>query len=89
MSDSLGEAIATPELVRVKLNAEIYEAMYDEMHAELNAYIEKSETQLANICNAIDWLWGFYNGNSLRAILGFEDDIQEAWVKLLMSTEEI
>ena len=40
MSDSLEEAIATPGLTQAKLDAEIYEAMYDKMHMNYNTCLE-------------------------------------------------
>lgn len=100
------------ELVRAKLDAKIYEGMYDtklaecdnllvklgqaeilealgtDLHEERHAYVTKLEKRLTDIREVVDWLWGFWDGNSLRAIPGFEDDIREAWDRLLTAYKE-
>jgi len=100
------------ELAQARLNAEIYEAMYDtklaeckelrvklgrarifevlgnDLHEEHHTYITKLEEQRTSIRKAIDRLCGFWDGNSLRAIPGFEYDIREAWYRLLLIYRE-
>ena len=71
--------------ISVKLGENWAELM--QLWDERNSYI-RSEAQLTNIREAVDWLWGFWDGNSLRAIPGFEDDIREAWDSLLASYKE-
>ena len=35
--------------------------------------------EAAALMKCIKWLWGFYDGNTLNAKAGWEDDIAEAW----------
>ena len=48
----------------------------------------RAEALVANTREAIDWLWGFYDGNTLIAKPGYEDDIQVAWGRLLVATDD-
>ena len=48
---------------------------------------QHAEALVANTREAIDWLWGFYHGNTLIAKPGYEDDIREAWDRLLIATD--
>ena len=75
------------ELAQATLDAEIYEAMWDDMNAKRNACVAESWARLTNIREAVDWLWGFYDGNTLVAKPGHENDIQNAWIKLLKSAD--
>lgn len=80
--EALIETVETQqkELTKAKLDAEIYEAMYD-------TTVARAETQLSGIREAVDWLWGFYDGNTLVAKSGYANEIQDAWVKLLMAID--
>jgi len=75
------------DLAHARLDAEIFEAMYGNLLKEHSAYVEKSRARLANIRRAVDWLWGFWDGNTLLAKSGYEDDIREAWDELLAAID--
>lgn len=54
--------------------------------AELRA--ERAGALAANTREAVRWLWGFYDGNTLVAKPGYEDDIREAWDRLLIAATD-
>ena len=53
---------------------------------ELRRQLKKTEAQTAAAREAVEWLWGFWDGNTLRAIPGSEEDIGKAWNKLLAAS---
>lgn len=55
-------------------------------HTAAEAGLE-AEAQIASARKATEWLWGYYDGNTLRAMPGFEDDIRTAWDDLLVATD--
>jgi len=48
---------------------------------------ERAEALAASTREAAEWLWGFWDGNTLIAKPGYEDDIREAWDRLLAATD--
>jgi len=49
---------------------------------------ECAEALIASIRETVRWLWGFYDGNTLVAKPGYEDDIREAWDRLLIAATD-
>lgn len=80
---------AQAELDRVLQTAqdqsdEVQELWLSPAEAEgLKRQLAKTETRVASIQEAVKWLWGFWDGNSLVAVKGFEDDVHDAWDRLL------
>ena len=54
---------------------------------ELDRMVERAEARVASTREAAEWLWGFWDGNTLVAKPGYEDDIREAWGGLLTATD--
>jgi len=53
-----------------------------ELRREYNSLEANYTARLARIGAAFDWLWGFWDGNTIRAIPGMEDDAQQAFESL-------
>jgi len=54
---------------------------------QIRAKMTTATAKIASCREATEWLWGFWDSNSLRAIPGLEDDIREAWNGLLAATD--
>ena len=55
--------------------------------AKVKAELTKAVAQVAAITLAVERLWGFWDGNALVAKPGYEDDIREAWDRLLVARD--
>ena len=56
------------------------------LRGETERRAENAEALVTSARKAAGHLWGFWDGNSLRATSGFEDDIRKAWDELLTAT---
>jgi len=69
---------------------EVQELWLSPCEAEgLRRQLARAQMQSATPKKAVEWLWGFYDGNTLVAKPGYEDDIREAWDKLLTAVDSI
>ncbi|MBU0598963.1 hypothetical protein KKF61_08335 [Patescibacteria group bacterium] len=54
----------------------------------LKRQLEKAEAQIAATKEAVEWLWGYWDGNTLIARSnGYEEEIGTAWNKLLAASD--
>jgi hypothetical protein len=49
---------------------------------QLNADCDRLRAQIVEIGEAFDHLWGFWDGNTMVAIPGYQDDIQASFKEL-------
>ena len=66
-----------------------YDATATERIFWLNQRAERAEALAASTREAVEWLWGFWDGNTLVARLGYGDNIREAWDRLLAATDGV